>query len=299
MPDKSVRTVQVDDAEVMELLKKAQLPSGRKASGISKTVVAAASGVIPSAGAMPTFVFETDDGSESMVRFMKLYIEAYNEFFLQAMKEAAVPDTIYVAHSVFTNWNYDPSNCDPNSAEFQESMKLIHAPLPLADAPLMTVDDYRPDEWHSLTPLCDAIQSTIHAAIGYTEKLRQRGKTMKTILIWLSDGQENASVKATPATIKADMNRLMELKNITPVFVGFAETPSDEVYFKQFTKACGFPDGNVMLVPQPQGPNSAKVMEEAKKRLRRIFGTLSQQVVSSSQQTVSPNDQFLSDADVS
>jgi hypothetical protein len=74
-----------------------------------------------------------------------------------------------------------------------------------------------------LTPLCDAVYSSIGAMIGYGERLRDNDFLANAIAFIITDGDENASVDATPGAIRSmivDVNRGEKIESLISVLIG-------------------------------------------------------------------------------
>ncbi len=285
----SERYAEMSDAEIEATLAALNMKGARKVRGISRTVVAATRGVIPR-NSNYTCVYFTGDGSESMTKWRSTYVEAYNGFFLQAMRESAVPGSILVANSYFTDQRYSQewlTNAPDNEkGDFQEPMHLLHAPLPLENVPDLTEAEFDPRSWNSMTPLNDAIASQMEAGVAYTETVSKTGKSITCELVVFTDGMNNASLHISDAKqLAPDMRRLMEMQNFIPVLIGFGRTKAEAEYFTEYGLMAGFPRKNILAVA---GSND----EDARRELRSIMRTVSQRTVAASAGAVDPNEFF-------
>ena len=74
-----------------------------------------------------------------------------------------------------------------------------------------------------LTPLCDAVYSSIGAMIGYGERLRDNDFLANAIAFIITDGGENASVNSTVGMIRAliaDVKRSEKIESLISVLIG-------------------------------------------------------------------------------
>jgi hypothetical protein len=286
----SVRTAQLTEQEIEKILSDLNLPTAPagRPKGISKTVVAAASGAIPESSLPQTVNFFVGDGSASMKPYQELFVDAYNDYFVAAMRKAAVINTILVARSFFYDARYECGHhracVSASDPDYQEPLWLGHAAMPLELVPAMTLADYDLDRFESNTPLLDAIGSQIRSSVAYVETMVAQGHTINAILTMFSDGQENASVRESDVSIAKQLHRILELGGYIPVFIGFGRTRREKETFEQFASMCGYPPGNILAL----GDNPDD--EDARRALRRVFHTLSEQTVSSG--TSAANNQF-------
>lgn len=284
MSDDRQMTMTEDD--FIDMMNIAGLPSAKNAgiTGVSKTVVKAANGTLPRQSAY-TVVYFCGDLSLSMLKYRELFIAAYNDYMIEAMKESAVPGSILLGSSFFTDANYHYSKAGDD--DYQEPLHLFHAPMVLDQCPRLTMNDYDPDRWNSNTPLNDAIASQIAVGTVHAENAFQKGKSVTVILIWFTDGEENTSERIkSPEEIAPDLRRLMELGNFIPVLIGFSMSNDPNSWFANYARRAGFPVKNARAVPV--GGNT----EDARRELRRMLNMVSQRTVAASQGVVDNNDFF-------
>jgi len=276
-----IRTAGMTEDEFVQMMQSAGMPNAGKVAGVSRTVVSSlAQAQVPQQNSS-TVVFFTGDGSYSMLSNRALFVEAYNDFFLQGMLESAVPGSILTALAFFNDSNYRLS---PSDSDFQEPLHVIHAPTILELAPKLTEAQYDIKGWNSETPLTDAISSNGNMAVAYSEKMLLKGKGVRVIEIYFSDGIENASRRVlAPEDLAPDLLRKRELGGYTQVFIGFG---NNKAMFTNYALRAGFPDRNIMVVP------NAGNIEESRKQLRRIMDIVSKQTVAASKGISDPNSFF-------
>ncbi len=201
-----------------------------------------------------TLVCVTIDASYSMDSHRNEVIKSYNEMFLRPLQGAKNKESILVSLWVF-------------SAETGEYVRLVHGYTPVADCPQLTPSDYAPDGG---TPLNDAAHRGMSGLLLYGQTLRDSGTRTKSIMVVMSDGEENSSkLPATKVrTLSEDVLRSQEFV-LSYIFFG-SEADGDK-----YAKKLGFP---------PQHRLTSDLDDSG---IRRVMRQVSASVITTSQTKVS------------
>jgi len=201
-----------------------------------------------------TLVHVAIDASSSMHEHRKAVINAYKQQFLDPLRAAKNADSILVATSVFS------SGCDQN-------VRLIHGYTPIPKCPDLTDNDYSPS---GMTPLYDAVFQGISGLVAYGQDLRDNGTRTKSIIIVLSDGWENDS-SVTQAKVRRLSEDVLKAQEFILSYIFFGDESEGNIA----AETIGFPIHHRLT----------SSLSEA--NIRRIFGTVSASVISTSQAQVS------------
>ena len=201
-----------------------------------------------------TLVHVAIDASSSMYEHRDDVINAYKQQFLDPLRAAKNADSILVAVSVFS------SGTGPN-------VKLVHGYTPIPKCPDLTSDDYSPS---GMTPLYDAVFQGISGLVAYGQDLRDNGTRTKSIVVIMSDGWENDS-SVTQAKVRRLSEDVLKAQEFVLAYVFFGSESEGDVA----AETLGFPIHH-RLTSNLNGTN-----------IRRVFGTVSASVISTSQAQVS------------
>lgn len=202
-----------------------------------------------------TLVSVLIDGSWSMRKYRDDVINEYNNSFLKALQGAKNADSILVSMMYFANGQ----------------TKLIHNFKPISQCSPLTANDYDPD---GDTPLYKAAVIGMTGIWDYGNTLIGSGVRLKRIVLLVSDGGENSSKSFTKATVKSLSNQLLDTEScvLSYIFLG------DENEGDQYAEDIGFP---------PEHRLKEDIRKSGgEKACRRIFGTASASVISTSQSTI-------------
>lgn len=201
-----------------------------------------------------TLVTVIIDASSSMHDYAGDVLKQYKEQFLDPLRGAKNADSILVSVWVF-------------SSGVGDNVRLVHGYTPVPDCQDLTTADYSPD---GMTPLRDAVMKGITGLVNYGQTLRDHGTRTKSIVIVMSDGWENASnVSRTKVTrLSEDVLRSQEFV-LSLIYFG------DESDGDKAAKDIGFP------------PHHRLTSSLDASGIRRVFGTISASVISTSQSVVS------------
>lgn len=203
-----------------------------------------------------TLVAVLVDASDSMHMYQGEVIRSYNELFLEPLKKAKTADSILVSA-----WSFSADG------DKQNNVRLIHGYTPVPQCPKLSAANY---QIGGMTPLNDAVMNAVTGLISYGQTLRDNGTRTKSIVVVLSDGQENASsvTKKSVKTLTADVLKSEEFV-LSLVFFG------DEQEGNRAAEDIGFPVHH-RLTSQLDGAG-----------IRRVFGAVSASVIATSQSKVS------------
>jgi hypothetical protein len=203
-----------------------------------------------------TLVTVLIDASDSMGPYATEVIQAYKEQFLEPLKKAKNADSILVSAWIFSR-----------IGEPKDNVRLVHGFTPVPQCPELTSNNYQPS---GMTPLYDAVFKGTTGLVSYGQNLRDNGTRTKSIVVVLSDGWENASQigKSKVKNLSADVLKAQEFV-LAYVFFG-EESEGDEA-----AKDIGFP------------PHHRLTSDLDGSGIRRVFGTVSASVISTSQAQVS------------
>lgn len=202
-----------------------------------------------------TLVTVLIDASDSMHLHTGEVVKAYKEQFLEPLKKAKNAESILVSTWVFSRTG------DP-----KDNVRLVHGYTPVPQCPEID-NDYHPN---GMTPLYDAVFKGITGLVSYGQSLRDNGTRTKSIVVILSDGWENASNvgKATVRQLSKDVLQAQEFV-LAYVFFGDArdgDAAPDDIAFPRHHRLTADLDDT---------------------GIRRVFGTVSASVISTSQSQVS------------
>lgn len=213
-------------------------------NNLNATTIAGATGatVDELAGDQVTLFVEVLDATGSMIDNRDAVIEAYNKQ-LQALKDSKAADSI-----LMSTWT------------FNEGSTLIHGYLTLDKVPKLGRSSYDPQ---NNTALFDSILDAFTGAVAYGQSLRDAGINVKTVIVVISDGDDNCS-KASANRVKTVAKELLN-QEYTLAFVAFG------INGKSVAAKIGFPAANVLdETSDPSG-------------WRRALGTVSKSVIRASQ----------------
>lgn len=183
-----------------------------------KWFIGAGGGETKALGRPRTFFTAVLDDSSSMSGARETTIKAYNDFIRQqqvASKEAK--DEVFVSLTKFS---------DPGKVE------TLYVGVPLHEVPVLTERDYRTAG--GSTALYDGIDKAIR------DIERRVGEHARVLMLVITDGQENASVKVTDVSvIKRMVSQRQERGNWTFIFLSAGSNPYETGH------AMGFRTGNI------------------------------------------------------
>lgn len=204
-----------------------------------------------------TLVSVIIDASSSMSGFSQEVINAYNDMFLKPIKGAKNAQSILITTWVFSSG--DPAG----------DCRLLHGYTPAPDCKPLSRTTYNPSGG---TPLNDAVYNGETGIVAYGQTLRDSGTRTKCIVIVLSDGEENASRNTAVKVRKMSEDLLkQEIYVLSYIFFG------DQAQGDKYAAAIGFPTQHRLTA----GLTDSEI--------RRVFGTASASVISTSQAKVSAN----------
>ena len=201
-----------------------------------------------------TLVHVAIDASASMYDHTDAIINAYKQQFLDPLRKAQNANSILVATSVFS------SGGGPN-------VRLIHGYTPIPQCPDLTLNDYNPN---GMTPLFDAVFQGISGLVTYGQDLRDNGTRTKSIVIVMSDGWENAS-SVGQSKVRRLSEDVLKAQEFVLAYIFFGEESEGD----NAAKDIGFPIHH-RLTSNLDATG-----------IRRVFGTVSASVISTSQAQVS------------
>ncbi len=169
-----------------------------------------------------TLAMNIIDMSGSMASHAKDLIRAYNEDYLEALRNSTAADDILVSTILF-----------------DDKVETLHGYLPLEDVPELNNKNYKPDY---TTALYDAIAAGITNMVLYAQQLRSSGVMVRGIIMAYTDGADNAS-KQTAKDIQKSAEDLLKQEIYSLALVGFG-----------LQKQMGFKD--------PNGRSPAQIMAE-------------------------------------
>lgn len=153
----------------------------------------------------------------------------------------------------------------------QDRCRMIHDFIPAPDCPKLTVDDVTTG---GMTPLYEAAKRCMRELFIYGRNLEDNGAQVKHIAVVISDGGENASPSdVTSAKLQTQASDLLSLENFTLSYVFFGNESKGDKYAAEI----GFPAHHRL--------NSSLDASG----IRKLFGQLSQSVITTSQGQVSTN----------
>lgn len=202
-----------------------------------------------------TLVSVIIDASGSMISHRNTVIDAYNNQFLKPIQGAKNAKSILVSTWIFSRLMTG------------DNVRLVHGYTPVPDCPKLTKKEYNPD---GETPLNDAVYKGLTGQTVYGQTLIDGGSRVKHIVVVLTDGAENAS--QIPATkVRALSEELLNRETYVLSYIFFGDDSQGAANAKKI----GFPAQHRLTV----GLDDAAI--------RRIFGTVSASVISTSQAKVS------------
>lgn len=204
-----------------------------------------------------TLVAVVVDASVSMSPFRDTIIQSYNEQFLASLQGAKNANDILVETWIFST-DGPPDNW----------VRLLHGFTPVKQCPKLDHQSYNPS---GSTPLNDAVNRAQVGLMSYGQMLRDGGTRTKCILVVMTDGEENSS-SVSASKVKGVSTDLLKQEIYILSYVYFG----DEAEGDKFAAKIGFPSNHRITGSQ----NASEI--------RRIFGTVSASVISTSQPQVSP-----------
>jgi hypothetical protein len=211
-----------------------------------------------------TLVAVIIDASGSMDIVRKQTIDAYNDLFLDNLKKARNADSILISLSTFSTGG-DPS----------KNVHIVHSFLPASQCPNLTLADYQPD---GMTPLNDAVFAGLTGLVSYGQQLCDNGTRTKREAVVISDGLENAS-RISTAKVRQLSGDLLRQHEFVLAYAYIGEPNRDaaenEATGDQMAEQIGFPKRHRLTIGKDG------------KEVRRLFGTMSASVISTSQAKVS------------
>ena len=204
-----------------------------------------------------TLVSVVLDESGSMYSHREAVIEAFNEWFLKPIQGARNAESILVSAWTFSDM------------DGKDAVRLLHGYTPVPDCPKLTKSKYKPDGG---TPLFEAIHHTLTGMIAYAATLADAGTRTKCIVIVLSDGWENASKRGiTDMKVKRLSESALAQETFVLSYVYFGYEADGD----QHAEKVGFPKRHRLTANKSDA------------EIRRVFGTMSASVISTSQTQVS------------
>lgn len=203
-----------------------------------------------------TLVTVLIDASDSMWSHRGEVLKSYQEQFLDPLRKAKNADSILVSAWVFSAIG------DP-----KDNVRLIHGYTPVPKCPDLTTSDYEPN---GMTPLLDAVMKGVTGLVSYGQNLRDNGTRTKSIVVVLSDGWENAS-HVGKTKVKQLSQDVLKSQEFVLAYVFFGEESEGD----KAADDIGFPRHH-RLTASLDGAG-----------IRRVFGTVSASVISTSQAQVS------------
>lgn len=201
-----------------------------------------------------TLVAVIIDASSSMDPFASDVLTQYKEQFLVPLRGAKNAESILVSVWVFSD-------------DGRDKVRLVHGYTPVPDCQELTSTDYSPS---GMTPLRDAVMKGVTGLVGYGQTLRDNGTRTKSIVLVLSDGWENAS-KVSGAKVKRLSEDVLRAQEFVLSYIFFGEKSEGD----KAAKDIGFP-AHHRLTDSLDASG-----------IRRVFGTVSASVISTSQSVVS------------
>lgn len=201
-----------------------------------------------------TLVSVIIDASGSMYDHRDAVIKAYREFFLQPLKKAKNAESILASLWIFSKGG-------------SSSTRLIHGYTPIPQCPELTENEYSPD---GSTPLYDAVMNGLTGIITYGQSLRDNGTRTKSIVVVISDGEENCS-QISGAKVRRVSQDVLRAQEFVLSYVFFG----DEKDGDKIAQEIGFP---------PRHRLTDKLGDSG---IRRVFGQVSASVITTSQSMVS------------
>ncbi len=147
-----------------------------------------------------TLAMNIIDMSGSMSAHANDLIRAYNEDYLEALRNSSSADDILVSTILF-----------------DDKVETLHGYLPLEDVPALDNNTYAPDY---TTALYDAVAAGITNMLLYAQQLRSSGVMVRGIIMVYTDGADNAS-KQTAQDIQKSASDLLNQEIYSLALVGF------------------------------------------------------------------------------
>lgn len=110
-----------------------------------------------------------------------------------------------------------PGEATIGLVEFNERVNVKYTGLKLSDAPRLTVENYQPG---GNTALYDAVGTTIEAVGQRLAALPESERPNKVIVVVLTDGEENASMKYSLSAMNERISVQREQYNWQILFIG-------------------------------------------------------------------------------
>ena len=151
---------------------------------------------------------------------------------------------------------------------FSDKIQVVHSYLPIPDVKRLTTADYQANGCS--TRLYDAWCDALAANIAYAQSLRNSGTNVRSIVVVLTDGENNAGSRNVGdcARISAD---LLRSEQFILVFLGVGRG------FQLVARAMGVPDGCF-----------AETGSLGESQLRQLFRMVSQSAIRASQGKIQP-----------
>ena len=201
-----------------------------------------------------TLVTVIIDASSSMYSYASDVLTQYKDQFLDPLRGAKNAESILVSVWIF-------------SADGGDKVRLVHGYTPVPDCQDLTSADYSPS---GMTPLRDAVMKGVTGLVNYGQTLRDNGTRTKSIVLVLSDGEDNAS-RVSGAKVKRLSEDVLRAQEFVLSYIYFGDQSEGDKH----ARAIGFPPHHRLTGSlDPSG-------------IRRVFGTVSASVISTSQSVVS------------
>jgi uncharacterized protein YegL len=154
-----------------------------------------------------------------------------------------------------------------------------HGYVQVKDALRLDNKSYRTQ---GMTPLYSRWLEAATANVVYAQQLRATGTPVRSILVVLTDGENNQSGRIRAADCAKVAKDLLASEQFILAFIGVGR----EANFKAVAKRMGIPDGAVLLANETGRDSGDRESE-----IRQVFQILSQSVIRASQTTIDPQAQ--------
>lgn len=201
-----------------------------------------------------TLVCVIIDASGSMWDEAEVLRRAYREQLLEPLRGAAEADSILLSTLVF-------------SCGAAENVRVVHGYTPIPQCPELTEADYSPG---GATPLYDAVSTGLTGLISYGQQLRDNGTRTKSIVVVMSDGQENAS-RISAAKVRNISGDVLREQEFILAYIFYGKQTEGDTYAEEI----GFPARH-RLTENLDGSG-----------IRNVFGQVSASVIKTSQAQIS------------
>ncbi|MFO0723854.1 MAG: vWA domain-containing protein [Myxococcota bacterium] len=155
---------------------------------------------------------------------------------------------------------------------FNDQLRVQHSYVPVADAAKLDAKSYHPAGG---TALYDAWQSALTANVSYAQKLRDGGTPVRSVVVVITDGEDNSS-RVSAAQCAKLSRALLASEQFVLAFVGVG----NEVDFRKVARSMGLPDGGILV--------QASATAHA---LRQVFEMVSRSAIRASQGLIKPGAQ--------